>query len=206
LQLPAEAPTIGEVEAFKVGSKDPRVGLRGQKGLRATERLRKGTVVGVYGGLLCTKGEYLPLHIEGSAGRTFDTIMKVMEDELVKESYTAEFTWWNKKNVDLSNDHGTLMVCAKRRAEDKEAHDCALINDPCRDPNGSTTDSGSPDSHVTPESCTYAECEIDGWPFLFVITVRDVPAGEELGVEYGTPYWDAVRDLERKLEAVRAIR
>ena len=46
----------------------------------------------------------------------------------------------------------------------------------------------------------YVNVTVDGWPHVFVKTVKTISPGNELLVDYGSDYWAAFRETE-KLEA-----
>lgn len=46
------------------------------------------------------------------------------------------------------------------------------------------------------ENVLFAKVSLNGWPSIFVITKRDIKAGEELLGFYGNDYWDALKAKE----------
>jgi len=42
-------------------------------------------------------------------------------------------------------------------------------------------------------NCRFVEVVIYGWPHVFLLAEREIPAGTELTVDYGEPFWETLR-------------
>eukprot|EP00051_Salpingoeca_urceolata_P016326 m.215971 g.215971 ORF g.215971 m.215971 type:complete len:652 (+) comp18648_c0_seq2:241-2196(+) len=43
-----------------------------------------------------------------------------------------------------------------------------------------------------PQNAKYHQCVINGWPHIFVVAIRDIPADTEVLVDYGASYWSTL--------------
>jgi len=202
LILPCDATCNPSVEVYRVPEDDPRVGLRGELGCRAKEALATGTVVGVYSGHVFANDELYEIPALANHPSVLchpitadadEKLIARLKAEWEAESYTAEFSAYNeaRRHENLS-DKRHLMVCAL-------GFDgiCHRVNDALLNPFSlSTTMHGSYNTE-------YVEVELDGWPFLFVITYKSLDAGDELRVSYTSSYWRLMRELRKRVDFIQ---
>ena len=183
VKLPAEAPHDPRFEEFRIGSADPRVGLRGGMGCRAVADVPSGTVVGVYTGHVFTHAEKFNtpaiLKAKASDGPS--------RAEWLAESFTAEFTSFNASRG--LERHDILAVCAL-----DFPGVCHRANEGLIDPFGrAATES------VAKPNAEYVEAEVHGWPLVFVVTIAALRCGEEVVVSYGDAYWELMTDFRERV-------
>ena len=75
------------------------------------------------------------------------------------------------------------------------ANVCSLLNDYRRNPFKDLPDSGGKVGSEGAErpNCKFVEVVIYGWPHVFLLAEREIPAGTELTVDYGEPFWETLR-------------
>jgi len=56
------------------------------------------------------------------------------------------------------------------------------------------------------ENCMFVEVVINKWPRVFIITLQDIPGGEELLLDYGASYWEklSLTIMTEKLETAKS--
>uniref|UniRef100_A0A7S2BME6 SET domain-containing protein n=2 Tax=Octactis speculum TaxID=3111310 RepID=A0A7S2BME6_9STRA len=67
----------------------------------------------------------------------------------------------------------------------------ALINDylgPYRNP--------SDEAKVPPPNCRYVAVMVNGWPYIFVVAIRQILKGQPLRIDYGDNFWKTHEHLE----------
>ena len=191
LQLPEDLPCSPLFEIYEISSTDRRVGLRGHRGLLAAKDIPAGTCLGPYRCLALLQStmdwysRHLPPHwkdaVKGGSNPT--AIWKYLVD-----IYAVDIS------VEVNGTEHRIAVSAFGYG-----NKTALVND----------------SHIEPlRNCTSPRCAqvvgeqnadlipvfVCGFPFLFLFSVEDIKAGEELLYEYGCGYWECIKDMKRGLD------
>eukprot|EP00658_Telonema_sp_P-2_P042684 TRINITY_DN30680_c0_g1_i2.p1 TRINITY_DN30680_c0_g1~~TRINITY_DN30680_c0_g1_i2.p1 ORF type:complete len:211 (-),score=12.70 TRINITY_DN30680_c0_g1_i2:230-862(-) len=161
------------LQVVTIPESDPRAGLRGALGCFARTQLQPGWVLDRYDAWIGPLSEWVSYRStipEGDAAA----------DSIFPESYGVRLT---SKGVGGTE----LIACAKGRH--CFAH---RINDKRHDP------LGHPGSHALDKepNCQFAEVvDHKGKLHLFVVCTKTIAPGEELLLDYGSPYWEAHRDV-----------
>ncbi|XRA98611.1 RAMA domain-containing protein [Pycnococcus provasolii] len=194
INFPREAPSHRSVEQYTVDSSDARVSLRGEFGCRATDIIPANTVIGVYTGHCFFNDEMFAM-IERMIAPT-DGVSRLKAERDV-ESGIQEFTRFNRQSKRFDGPAAgkgeLLMVSSFGDAQGV----CGRINDALVDVYDSNelVDDGY--------NVMCVEAELQGWPFLFVCTTRDVRAGSDLRMDYTGYYWERIGEMKRRLDFVQ---
>ena len=151
---------------------DPRVALRGRLGLFASRDWSPGETVSEYAGALVSLDAFERTFAGAFAARAAHRSYAVL----------CEGT--------LAGVPGPLMICA---FDPKLANDSRFINDPVVAASRAAT---KKKRLVAPANVRLVETRDDaagGAPRLFVVTTRDVRAGEEFLATYGDAFWEEER-------------
>lgn len=194
--LPVDLPCHPHLEAYTIGPDDPRRGLRGQTGVRASREIPAGQLVGVYRGETMFHSDYIDWKLTPP---TLDT--HPIEHEMLLDGYTAsttffsagEWVWHHKLPQFLSMHRGdtVVMICGSYNG-----NMTSLVNDPGLDPmNGPSAGDGTPNTRL-------CEFLVGAWPVLAMCTFKRVRAGEEVLYAYGHDYWEFMKEHTRRLSAV----
>lgn len=174
-QIPFRYPGL---EMRPIPHTDPRKALRGENGLFLAEgfQLKKHTVLGPYVSLVSFESEYFKA----------TSFVERLEYERYIYAFQSTDDWrpHDDKNQPLS-----VLV--------GDAHPCGNIfraindfrHDPFNSPLGSPLDGK--------ENCGFVEIKHNGWPFVFVVTYKDVRGGEELLIDYSEKYWEGIIHNQR---------
>lgn len=180
------------LEERDIGPDDPRVFLRGQKGLfvRNGWTIPKHTVLGPY---VC--------HVNFEKNYEKKSLTEFQETEVYAYQFTSIEEWPNRKHLkdndgrvltdDLIGDAFTYGNCLR------------LINDYRLDVEN-YTDPVKP-GHPT-ENVAFVEVSHFGWPIVFVVTLCDVFGGHELLIDYGEIYWDSFCHIKKRHNFFEKIR
>ncbi|GHP02802.1 hypothetical protein PPROV_000155700 [Pycnococcus provasolii] len=194
INFPREAPSHRSVEQYTVDSSDARVSLRGEFGCRATDIIPANTVIGVYTGHCFFNDEMFAM-IEMMIAPT-DGVSRLKAERDV-ESGIQEFTRFNRQSKRFDGPaagKGELLMVSSF-GDDQGV--CGRINDALVDVYDSNelVDDGY--------NVICVEAELQGWPFLFVCTTRDVRAGSDLRMDYTGYYWERIGEMKRRLDFVQ---
>lgn len=166
--------TSHAVDVQKIPPCDPRAGLAGQLGVFARQPLLKGTVIGEYTGwqgtLSCFENEYAPALYEQSLRGQLEG----WPIGQLPEAYTI-----NLQTPSASGDG--MVVCGLG---------CGSL--PARINDGRVRDGDG--SSNRPANLCLAEVVHQDVPRLFVVTITDIPANEELLLDYGEDYWQGLNE------------
>jgi hypothetical protein len=58
-----------------------------------------------------------------------------------------------------------------------------------------STTQAAPSGDRRTANATWAEVNLDGWPYVFVVATQKIRADEEIAIDYGEDYWVAQREL-----------
>ncbi|CAD7699154.1 unnamed protein product [Ostreobium quekettii] len=190
MHLPEDVPCSPLFEVYKVTASDRRVGLRGHRGLRAVQDIPAGTCLGPY--------------------RCLALVPKAMErycktppphwKAKVQDGSSPKAIW--KYLVDMYAVDIAVNVNGVEHGFGVSAfaygNKTALVNDACVNP------AGYPQPRhrlvVGDQNADLIPVYVCGFPFLFLFTVEDVKAGDELLYEYGIEYWDCIREMSKTLD------
>lgn len=191
LQLPDDLPCSPLFEIYEIGSSDRRVGLRGHRGLIAAGDIPAGTCLGPYRCLALLHStmdwysRHLPPHwksaVKGGSNPT--AIWKYLVD-----IYAVDIS------VEVGDIEHRIAVSAFGYG-----NKTALVNDSHIDPLRNCT-SPQCDQIVGEQNADLIPVFICGFPFLFLFSVEDIKAGDELLYEYGHGYWECIKDMKKGLD------
>lgn len=196
--LPAQIPYTDAVEPFEVPSGDPRLDLVGEIGVRAVRSIAAGTILGPVATYVCDDNEYnlrkfaavegakrsLPPRLEHSRN---------MYTELDHDAFAADFQTVPAHEVGVVADaygYGNLALA---------------VNDPAVNPlSGENYEGdGGPIGEMTGKTNVHlVELEVHGFPFMFHVAVENIEPGEELLTDYGSGFWDTVREHKQRMRAL----
>ncbi|KAK9803440.1 hypothetical protein WJX73_000996 [Symbiochloris irregularis] len=204
LQLPEDL-TLKHVQASFVSNSDYRVGLRGQLACKATRTICRGSIIGPYRSLILWWEDFRRLGNSPPVGwlERHQSRIKFRHklDEYAADSCfeatgldkeIAEGILQNRTIVSSAWMHGNLL---------------ALVNDAREDP------LNKPESVAAPEAynCALKLLAVGGWPFFFLVAIRDIQPDEELLYDYEEGYWhkfrenaDSMKDHEADMASLRA--
>jgi|MDSY01.2.fsa_nt_gb hypothetical protein len=69
----------------------------------------------------------------------------------------------------------------------------ALVNDYCGPDRSDANKAKSKDL----QNCKYQVVKANGWPYVFLMATKPIPAGHPLRVDYGDAFWDTWHSLRR---------
>lgn len=69
----------------------------------------------------------------------------------------------------------------------------ALVNDYCGPDRSDTNKAECTDL----QNCKYQVVKANGWPYVFLMATKRIPAGHPLRVDYGDAFWDTWHSLRR---------
>ncbi|GAB4822655.1 hypothetical protein N2152v2_009701 [Parachlorella kessleri] len=216
--LAADPPVADGLHPFVVPASDPRVGLRGARGLRATRSFPPGAFLGFYRGTAYFKAAYDKMLNDITGGsryrrkRDFDSygadfslkeVAGAAKDSRLPQLPDLKWAEVCGPHFNPSTD-GTLVISAL-----EGMNQLGLVNDPNTDPashQGYNEHAGN---------CHLFPLLIGPVPFLALFTTKQVLPGQELTYCYGEGYWDALRARqadadheerqERELDSLRAL-
>ena len=202
--LPVDIPVSSSVKEGRVADDDPRVGLRGKKSLVATQKIKKNTIIGIYRGYVQMVREHNRLLAHPPSSWIS------LGDELSWEMLVEAYCWCDMKDYSIDQKKTHYLYCSGVGY----GNPCSLVNDPSiLEPFFLPPNEASPlDDEVEYEdcdkvassNCVMFPCVIRGWPYIFLMTTRDVDPEKELLYSYGPEYWDHVVKLSESQERAAA--
>ncbi|KAJ3282248.1 hypothetical protein HK104_010986 [Borealophlyctis nickersoniae] len=193
---------------------DPRMELRGGKKVVATAPIRKYQVIGLYEGETSFEAEQLlRTNVFNRAEQeyksfefgTFSELKHQLHRDILKDcGITVEdegdvVDFKDPLIVNARNVAGRFEVrtISGVRCSDKDmqltlfgrGQWCAEINDYRLDPYNINA---KIDLEREP-NVIFAEVQILGWPYMFLVANQDIPRGSELLLDYGIAYWKVMR-------------
>merc|ERR1719242_900134 len=190
---------------FTIKQNDRNPMLIGQKGLKSLKRIPKGTVIGEYFGR-----EFLENEFDDIYGGTKEWV----DINMYAQGATVEVKIPYSKLAYFTN-----VVESKKRDENIEMiHEFKIVVDGLN--NGSNIKSmliymndcrtdiltGKKGDDEKVENIKLMTVEYNGWPKIFGVTTKDIPADEELFTFYGKSYLGCVQDKERNEANMRLVR
>eukprot|EP00854_Cymbomonas_tetramitiformis_P001431 gene1431-2050_t len=176
------------VEIFTIPAEDdmaPPALRDGQsKGLRvhsSVHKLGKGTLIGMYDGWVALNNAEYSVRVA------------VGVHEKAYESYAVEFDRWNDLNQKaLEGDSLLITAYGEGRFNAMK-----YINDISYDPMNGI----HPMDRLA--NVRFVEVEVDGWPYLLVITIADIMGGDEILLAYGNDYWKGMQKVHERHSVCR---
>jgi len=163
---------VKSIKLCKIDQDDPRIGLRGQLGVFATQMIRKDRIIGPYSGSLIDEESLDYGSVKEKRDRT-------------AYQYTFQTTGFDHLVID----------CYRHEGGPHHGNETMFINDPRGLPRKSKQR-----RQLSGANCMFVEILHRGWPFAFVVATQDIREGEELLVEYGSEYWTAMEEFDRCLD------
>ena len=196
--LPAQIPYTDAVEPFEVPSGDPRLDLVGEIGVRAVRSIAAGTILGPVATYVCDDNEYNLRKFAAVAGAKRSLPPRLehsrnMYTELDHDAFAADFQTVPAHEVGIVADaygYGNLALA---------------VNDPAVNPLRAENDEGDggPIGEMTGKTNVHlVELEVHDFPFMFHVAVENIEPGEELLTEYGSGFWDTVREHKQRMRAL----
>jgi len=192
----APLPQSSVVEKYTIVESARCPSLKGQFGLRAKCRIPAATVLGQYTGV-----EYLE--------EEFHEIYAGANEALARKNiYAFTLSVTNRPSTRAESVGGTGAEEAHRIVVDALAFDrdengnkplLIYIND-CRRDISQTGKSGEDEQA---ENVHFAKVSLNGWPSIFVVTKRDIMAGEQILGFYGNDYFQALKQFQTAQELQR---
>ena len=158
---------VKKTEVFTIPESDPRVGLRGQCGLRARSNIPKGAFLGFYPGAL-------KVDTETELSQRYLLYIDANYPRAVKRGLGVNPERADKTFIGLSGQIGEPAL----------AHRI----------NASTTDGVFADAKGTEANCGFGYIHVEGQslPVPFIFALRDIGPGEEFLIDYGPQYWKQI--------------
>ena len=172
------------LEEFIISKQHRILALMGQKGLRAKLNIPRNTCLGQYVGVTYLKEEYVQIFENSSEG-------------YLRNMYAFDL------NVDVDEEEVELVLdCFALTRMIGESGHLMRIND-CRldihQPRPSNDDRMF-------ENVEIVECKVNGWPVVFVVTSKDINAGDELCAWFGENFGDAMKGWDENMKWRHRIR
>ena len=67
----------------------------------------------------------------------------------------------------------------------------ALVNDYCGPDRSNANKAKCSDL----QNCKYQVVKANGWPYVFLMATKKIPAGQPLRVDYGDAFWDTLENI-----------
>lgn len=165
-------------EVFIIPDTDPRVALRGKRGLRVTADGKRHQLIGPYGGLL-----------------VFDE-----ESALFGPLRKLEFSTYSVSFGTMVD--GRRLLCT---SAGDSGRNTKFINAYQRDPTRTYGSVAEEKADKKRQNCACCELIVnDQWPVMFAFLTRAVTAGTELLIDYGPEYWPNMQSAINEDAALRA--
>jgi len=163
---------------------DPSRGpLNGQDGVFSKRQLSKWTVLCEYGGLLDLESDHQKRVIQ----------MEKPNSEEKTVLLSSSIDWPVFQRATASDEMGDRLVL------DGYFHSniCSKFNDFRKDPFKiklrKAQEEKEKDAPLEKPNCRLVEVTIFGWPYIFAVTEVDCESEIELTIDYGEPFWEALR-------------
>ena len=203
--LPAQIPYTDAVEPFEVPSGDPRLDLVGEIGVRAVRSIAAGTILGPVATYVCDENEYNLRKFAAVAGAKRSLPPRLehsrnMYTELDHDAFANDFQTFG-------NDFQTVPAHEVGVVADAYGYgNLALaVNDPAVNPLRAENDEGDggPIGEMAGKTNVHlVELEVHDFPFMFHVAVENIEPGEELLTEYGSLFWNTVREHKLRMRAL----
>merc|ERR1711879_354121 len=63
-------------------------------------------------------------------------------------------------------------------------------------------DTGLPEGFSAVVNARLTEVLVYGWPYVFLVAMKDICAGEEIAIDYGEAHWSCQRALASRFDSV----
>lgn len=168
------------IEVKNIPNTDQRKTLRGQKGVFATKRIKAGTVLAPYRSMILSDKEYA-----GSWGPL---------EEMQYEMYHIEIT---TKVTDWFHAEQTLAASAFHHGNWTKYANDIRIEDPFN-----SYDLEKPQNKP---NVALIEVTYKAWPYTFLVSLKSIRKGQELLLNYGDDYWEAMRNIKERHDTFKSI-
>lgn len=188
--------SVEGTEVRVIPSDDPRVGVRGQRGLFTTRRWMPGETVAPYAAYVVT-------------GEEFDAALCASRAPLRRRLDHQRYTVAAARRIRVpppseggkeeGGEDTPLLFCA---LDERWSNSTKCINDPTVAPDA---DHGGGSATTGAANCQIVESAdpiVADWPRLHVVVAREVAPGEELRMAYGAEYWAHESCLARAAEDI----
>jgi len=214
---PADLAPHTALETFTIPASDPRIGLRGQQGVRVRGGcdIKMGEVLAVYRSFVedADSEEWLSFlrGLEPSGSRVVTQpgwtpppgadvdarhigMYRYYERKLQIEAFTLDFEYWGNQR------EAYLAALGKECSIDHlpslvvSAFGYGNIGALCNSAGWGPAAKGK--AKLPSANADFVEVHIQGRPFTFILAKANIKAGQEVLLEYGPAYWNATNKMD----------